>query len=68
MVRLIESCDVLLTNSGSWRETWLLKTTRGLYRHRLRQLIAILPADLSAEILVASERIGGGPVHDPSKN
>jgi hypothetical protein len=68
MVRLIESVDVLLTNSGSWHETLLLKATRGLYRHRLRGLIATLPPEVSAEILAASENIGGGSAHDASRN
>jgi len=68
MVRLIEAADVLLANSGSWRETLLLKATRGLYRHRLRGLVAALPPQISAEILAASENIGGGPVQDPSRN
>jgi len=68
MVRLIESIDVLLTNSGSWRESLLLRVTRGVYRHRLRRLIGVLPADISAEILAASDSIGGGPVQDPSRN
>jgi hypothetical protein len=67
MVRLIESIDVLLINSGSRRETWLLKATRGLYQHRLRGLIAVLPSDVSAEILAASDNIKG-PVGDVSLN
>ena len=68
MVRLIESIDVLLANSGSWRESLLLRVTRGVYRHRLRRLIGVLPAELGAEILAASETVGGGPVQDPSRN
>jgi hypothetical protein len=67
MVRLLESIVVLLTNSGSWRETWLLKATRGLYRHRLRGLVAALPSEVSAEILAASENIKG-PIGDVSLN
>ena len=67
MVRLIESIDVLLANSGSWRETWLLKATRGLYSHRLRGLVAALPTDVSAEILAASDNIKG-PIGDVTLN
>ena len=67
MVRLVESIDVLLENSGSRRETWLLKATRGLYRSRLRQLVATLPTDMSAEILAASDGING-PIGDVSVN
>jgi hypothetical protein len=67
MVRLLESIDVLLTNSGSWRETWLLKATRSLYSHRLRQLVAVLPPNVSAKLLAASENIKG-PVGDVSQN
>ena len=68
MVRLIEAIDVLLENSGSWRETALLKTAQRLYRHRLRELVAVLPPDVSAEILAASEAAVGLPVHNPSLN
>ena len=68
MVRLIEACDVLVASSGSWRESWLLKTAQGLYRHRLKRLVARLPTDVSAEILAASDKIGGGPTHDVSLN
>ena len=68
MVRLIESIDVLLANSGSWRESVLLRMTRGLYRHRLRGFVGALPPEWSAEILAASDRVGGGPVQDPSRN
>ena len=68
MVRLIESIGVLLANAGSWRESLLLRVTRGGYRHRLRRLIGVLPAELGVEILAASENIGGGPVQDPSRN
>jgi hypothetical protein len=67
MVRLIESSTVLLENSGSWRETWLLKATRGLYQRRLRQLIAALSTDISATILAASDNIKG-PISDVSNN
>jgi len=67
MVRLIEAIDILLTNSGSGRETWLLKATRGLYRHRLRELVAVLPSDVSAEILAASDNIQG-PIGEVSSN
>jgi hypothetical protein len=43
MVGLIESIGMVLTNSGSWRETGLFKATRRLYQHRLQQLVAVLP-------------------------
>jgi hypothetical protein len=59
MVRLIEAANVLLQNSGSWGETMLLKLARMLYQQRLRQVIARLPADITGEILVASESVGG---------
>jgi hypothetical protein len=45
MIRLIECAQVLLTNSGSWSESALLKLAIALYKHRLRQVIAVLPPE-----------------------
>jgi hypothetical protein len=44
-----------------------LKIVRRLYRKRLRELIAVVPADAGAEILAASDNIKG-PVGDVSLN
>ena len=52
MVKLIEGLLVLQENSGSWRETLLINLTLALYRHRLREAIKILPADIADEILL----------------
>ena len=68
MVRLIEAIDVLLENSGSRREMALLRLVQRLHRHRLRDLMAVLPPETSAEILAASEAAVGLPVRDPSLN
>jgi hypothetical protein len=55
MVRLLEAITVLLTNLGSWRDTWRLKIICGLGHHQLRGRVAILPSDMSAEILATSD-------------
>ena len=70
MVRLIDATTILLANSGGWHETLLLKLARTLYQRRLRGAIVMLPSDIAAEILAASEGIGGNlPVtHDPMMN
>jgi hypothetical protein len=67
MVQIIEASNVLLENSGGRFETWLLKAVRGLYQHRLRESIAILPPAVTAEILAASQKILG-PMGDISAN
>ena len=53
--------------SGPLVERLTLKLVRWLYRKRLRELIALVPADAGAEILAASENIKG-PVGDVSLN
>ena len=55
MVKVIEGLQVLEENSGSWRETLLIKLTLSLYQHRLRQAIKILPPEVSNEILTAAD-------------
>jgi hypothetical protein len=70
-VRLIEAADVLPGYRPAWTEALLSRRLRGLaralYRHRLRSLVAALPAEVSAEILAASEKIEG-PVQEVGKN
>ena len=66
-VRLVESVDVLLDGQPVWAERLLLRLTRALYSHRLRGLVAVLPADIMGEILAASEKIAG-PVRGFTEN
>ena len=58
-VRIVEAADVLLDHRPTWTERLLLRLVRALYTHRLRELVAGLPSDLTAEILAASERMTG---------
>jgi hypothetical protein len=58
-VRLIEAADVLLGRHPAWTERLLLRMVRTLYSHRLRELVAVLPSDFTADILVASEKMLG---------
>jgi len=66
-VRIIEAADVLLDKRPAWAEKLLLRMVRSLYSHRLRGLVAVLPSDLTGEILVASENMMG-PVREFTKN
>ena len=66
-VRLVEAADLLLDRQPVWTERLLLRLVRALYSHRLRGLVAVLPADLMGEILAASEKIAG-PVREPTQN
>ena len=59
LVRLLEVCDILLERNPVWTEQLLLRLVRALYTHRLRGLVAILPPELTAEILAASEKTSG---------
>ena len=64
MVKILEGADYLYPDSRRM-ERWTLKLVRWFYRKRLRELIALVPADAGAEILAASENITGpvGDVH-----
>ena len=66
IVKIIKGAEVLLP--GSRRiEHVLLKAVLWLYRPRLRAMIGMLLADVSAEILAASDNITG-PVGDVNLN
>jgi hypothetical protein len=66
MVKIVEGADHLYPDSLRL-ERLTLKVVRGLYRRRLRELIAAVLADIGAEILAASDNITG-PVGDVSLN
>lgn len=70
-VRLIEAADHLLGTNPPWTERLLLRLVRALYTRRLRGLVAVAPADVTAEILAGSDRlmaISGGVVGDVGVN
>lgn len=66
MVRLIEAVNVLLPGAGQ-READSLRDLKIKYQKRLRKMVAELPAEVSAQILAASEHING-PVGDTTLN
>ncbi len=66
-VRIIEAADLLLSRNPVWTEKLLLRLVRSLYTHRLRGLVAALPAEITSEILAASEK-ALGPVRGFSNN
>jgi hypothetical protein len=65
-LKILEGADNLYPDSRRV-ERLTLKMVRWLFRKRLRELIALVPADAGAEILAASENIKG-PVGDVSLN
>jgi hypothetical protein len=58
LVKIVEGADYLYPDSRRV-ERLVLKITRWLYRKRLRELIAVVPADIGAEILAAADNITG---------
>ena len=66
MVRLIEAADVL-PPAADERESHCLCDLQTWYRQRLREIVAELPAGISAQILAASEHING-PIGDTTLN
>ena len=59
LVRILERCDILLERNPVWTEQLLLRLVRALYTHRLRGLMAVLPPEMTAEMLAASEKMSG---------
>ncbi len=64
---MAEAADVLLDRRPAWTERLLLRQVQALHSHRLRGLVAVLPADIMGEILAASEKIAGS-VRGPTQN
>ena len=56
---MVEAADVLLSFKPVWPERLLPRLVKALYQHRLRDIVALAPADMTAEILVASEKMSG---------
>ena len=67
MVRLIEAAEVLLTFATTPNERVTYGLARDLARQALRALVVELPADLTGQILIASEG-ALGPAGDVGKN
>jgi hypothetical protein len=66
MVKIVEGADYQYPDSRR-AERLVLKIARWLYKKRLRELIGLVPTDIGAEILVASDNIAG-PVVDVNLN
>ncbi len=56
-VHLVDAANVLLSYEPAWAERLLLHLVRRLYTRRLREIVATMPGDVSAEILSAGERM-----------
>jgi len=66
-VRITEAADVLLSFEPVWTERLLLRMVAALYRRRVRDIVANAPAELTAEVLAASEKMTG-PVRGFTEN
>lgn len=58
-VRMVETADALLERKPFWTEKLLLRIVRTLYSHRLREMVATLPPELTDEVMAASEKMTG---------
>ncbi len=66
-VRVTEAADYILTREPPLVERWAMRLASAICRYRLRQLVAELPAEMTAEILAASEKMTG-PVRGFTRN
>jgi len=58
-MRFIEMADVSLYRDLSWAEQFMLRMVRAHYLNRMRSLFAVMPSDMTAEILAASDKLTG---------
>ena len=65
-VRIIESAQIILAAPLASTEGLLLGIVIALYQHRLRWIVANMPADITAEILAGSDAISGIRKNDAS--
>lgn len=66
-VRLIEATDVLLKSTLTAHDRHAMERAQKVAKTNLRELVANLPPELTAQILIASEAIVG-PVGDALQN
>ena len=55
-MRFLEVVDLLLCADPVWTERFSLQMVQALYTHRLRRLVAALPADITDEILATDRK------------
>ena len=58
-VRIVEAAEYILERKPPFFERMTLRLAVTVCRHNLRGLVAELPAEISAEILAASENMTG---------
>ena len=58
-VRLIDAADVLIELEKHDESREELQRVQRRYREGLRQLVAVLPTDVTAQIMAASEKVLG---------
>jgi len=66
-VRLIEAAEVIIELEEHDESREELQRVQRRYREGLRQLVAVLPADVTAQIMAASEKTLG-TVQDVGRN
>ena len=59
VMRVVEMADVSRYHDLSWAEQFMLRMIQAHYLNRMFGLLALMPADMTAEVLRASERVAG---------
>ena len=56
---MIETADALLDRQPFWTERLLLRQVQTLYSHHLREMVQVMPSEITTEILAACEKMSG---------
>jgi hypothetical protein len=59
VMRVIETADVSRYHDLSWAEQFMLRMVQAHYLNRMVGLLALMPPNMTAEILGASEKMSG---------
>jgi hypothetical protein len=59
VMRVIEIADVSLYHDLSWAEQFMLRMVQAHYLNRMLGLLALMPPDVTAEVLAAIEKMSG---------
>ena len=57
IIRVLQVYDILLAGNPAQTKQLVLRLARALYTDRLRKLVALLPADITEEVLAANAKI-----------
>ena len=59
VMRVVEMADVSLYHDLSWAEQFTLRMVQAHYLNRMLGLLALMPPEMTAKILAASEKMSG---------